>query len=155
MTVGLVNDPLPSVEEEEEVFIHTETTTAMSDDLNPGGRKPKVEEAGAASGIMVNESEVSVVLDKSHIQRDSSHYFAMFCWIGWTFFYFLLFFLSPFFYSYLPIFFNTLFVFIFLSAILPNELNKQPQVSTSSSFSSFTHSDTIFFLFSIVGNRLR
>lgn len=131
MTVGLVNDPLPSVEEEE-VFIQT----TMSDDSNPGGRKPKVEEAGAASGIMVNESEVSVVLDKSHIQRDSSHYFAMFCWIGWTFFYFLLFFLSPFFYSYLPIFFNTLFIFIFLSAILPNELNKQPQVSTSSSSSS-------------------
>lgn len=127
MTVGLLNDPIPSVEE---VYIQpetTRTTTVVSDDP----RRTKEEEEGEGEGE-VNESELSVVLDKSYIQRDISHYFAMFCWIGWTFFYFLLFFVSPFLYSYLPIFFNTLFVFIFLSAVLPNELTKQPQVSSSS-----------------------
>lgn len=104
----------------------------------------KIEEANEAP------AELTVVMDKSHVQRDFTHYFAMFCWIGWTFFYFILTFSSPFLYSYAPSFFNIVFALIFLSAVLPNDLKKQPQVTHILSFSTFL----IFLYYIIVGNRL-
>lgn len=68
----------------------------------------------------------TIVIDKSHIKRNITHYVAMWLWIGWTFFYLILFPLLYFLYFISFWSFTSLISLIILSMLYSTNRSKQP-----------------------------
>lgn len=69
----------------------------------------------------------TVIVDKSDIQRDFTHYFAMFFWIGWMSFFFFFTLSAPLLYMYCTPLFTVLLGLIVASALSPITRSRQPQ----------------------------
>ena len=69
-------------------------------------------------------------IDKSQAQRGFLHHLAVWIWIGWIFFYFVLFGTLPFLYFYAPTFLTAVVWIMIFSAFMPIDERCQPKVTT-------------------------
>ena len=69
-------------------------------------------------------------IDESQAQRGFLHHLAVWIWIGWLFFYFVLFASLPLLYFYAPTFLTAVVWMMIFSAFMPIDERCQPKVTT-------------------------